>query len=168
MIYVGVDPAFRAGGFKVALVDMQKKVVKFIAMRDVFEWYEFVKNELSILPDCFICIENSNVQNTTFNMGGSRTGLARRCRNVGCNQAVSQLAVNAALRFMPPKSVLAISPREKGSKIRNEQTFEAFVNLHGLRIEKRGHVTQDERDAFKLAMLFPRYLKSSGIYAADQ
>jgi hypothetical protein len=156
MIYVGVDPAFRPGGFKVAFVDMKSKTVRFLNMRDVFEWYELLKSDLSRRADCFICIEDSNRQNLTFDMRGTRPELARRSRNVGCNQAVSHLAVVAAHRHMPRGKVFAVSPREKGKKIRNEKTFEAFVDLHGLKIEKRGPITQDERDAFKLAMMCAR------------
>lgn len=156
MIYVGVDPAFRPGGFKVAFVDMKSKTVRFLNMRDVFDWYEFVARDLSKRDDCFICIENSNMQNLTFDMRGTRPELARRSRNVGCNQAVSHLAVVAANRHMPKDKVFAVSPKGKGAKIRAEKTFEAFVDLHGLTIEKNGHITQDERDAFKLAIMCAR------------
>lgn len=158
MIYVGVDPSYRAHGFKVAIVDMRAKSVRFLSMRDLFDWYEFVKYELSVLPDCFICIEDSSAQNLTFDMRGGRNEIARRSRNVGCNQAVSHLAVVAARKFMKAGRVFAVSPREKGAKIRAEKTFEAFVNLHGLTIEKNGPRTQDERDAFKIATVLMRKL----------
>lgn len=159
MIYIGVDPAFRDGGFRVAVVDMQRKCIEFRVMRDLFDWYEFVKCELSAQPNCFICIEDSSSQNLTFDMRGNRSEIARRSRNVGCNQAVSHLAVVAARKFMPFGRVFAISPREKGAKIQSRHTFDAFVNLHGLTILKKGVVTQDERDAFKLAMMLPTLIK---------
>lgn len=155
MIYIGVDPAFREGGFAVAIIDMRAKTLAFRTMQNVFEWYEFVKNDLSTKPDVFVCIEDSSKQNLTFKMSGTRETIARLSRNVGCNQAVSALAVFAAKKFLPESRVFALSPREKGAKIRSASTFEAFVRNFGLKIQKKGALSQDERDAAKLAMMIP-------------
>lgn len=168
MIYVGVDPAFRPGGFRIAVVDMKKKTVHFACMKDVFEWYEYVRNHLSVLEKCYICIENSNAQNATFDMSGTRSQIAKRSRNVGCNQAVSEYAVIAAKKFMPEGQVFEVSPLEKGKKIRSNSTFQALVRLYKLEICKKGPVVQDERDAFKLAMLLPSLLISRNEFRRER
>lgn len=159
MVYVGVDPAFRDGGFAVAIIDMRAKTLSFRTMQNVFEWYEFVKNDLSAKPDVFVCIEDSSKQNLTFKMSGTRETLARLSRNVGCNQAVSSLAVFAAKKFLPKGRVFALSPREKGAKIQSAATFLAFVKNFGVEIQKKGAISQDERDAAKLAMMIPTQIR---------
>lgn len=156
MIYIGVDPAFREGGFAVAIIDMQKKTLDFLRMKSVLDWYDYVRNELSTMPDVFVCIEDSSKQNLTFNMRGSRDVVARRSRNVGCNQAVSSLAVLAAKRYLREGQVFALSPLEKGAKIQSASAFATFVKSHGIEIVKKGALSQDERDAAKLAMMIPK------------
>lgn len=168
MIYVGVDPAFRSGGFRIAIVDMKKKTVHFSCMKDVFEWYEYVRDRLSGLEECYICIENSNAQDATFDMSGTRSQIAKRSRNVGCNQAASEYAVIAAKKFMPEGRVFEVSPLEKGEKIRSNTTFQALVGFYKLEICKKGPVIQDERDAFKLAMLLPSLLISKNEFKRER
>lgn len=148
-IYIGVDPAFRQGGFWAAIIDMADKSVRFQQFRDVLDWYDWLRSDES--PDrAFVCIENSNLQNQNFDMTGSRPELARKGRNVGTNQAVSELAYRAACR-VDGVTAFQVSPKEKGAKY-SPQIFAYMVKSEGLTLPK-GQISQDARDAFKLAQI---------------
>jgi hypothetical protein len=121
-IYIGVDPAFREGGFHIAILDMVRKEIRFLGFEDVFEWHEWLRSD-ECPEGCFICVENSNLQNKTFDMSGSSQRVARFSRNAGANQAVSQLAYDTALKAFGPFRVFGVSPKEKGAKITDARTF---------------------------------------------
>ena len=148
-IYIGVDPAFRQGGFWAAILDMTDKSVRFLQFKDVLDWYDWLRSDES--PDrAFVCIENSNLQNQNFDMTGSRQELARKGRNVGTNQAVSELAYRAATK-VDGFTAFQVSPKEKGAKY-SPQMFGYVIRQEGVLLPK-GSINQAARDAFKLAQI---------------
>ena len=74
---------------------------------------------------------------------------------MGCNQAVSELAYQSALRQYGPKNVFQVSPKEKGAKITDARVFLAVLKSEGILLPK-GTSNQDQRDAAKLAILCRR------------
>lgn len=155
MIIVGVDPAFRKGGFWGAMLDLQTRQVKPIRFIDVFDFYEFIK-ALPDKKDVFCAIENSNLQNVTFTRGSARNAMtaARVSRNVGANQAVSELTFSAAQIHLGSGNVLAFSPKQKGVKIENSKIFEAYLITNNITLNWDGSkLCQDARDAIKIAVL---------------
>lgn len=153
-IYIGVDPAFRENGFWAAILDMSDKTLVFKGFKSLLEWDRWLQS-----PDaptrCFVLVENSNLQNNNFDTSGSKFEVARKGRNVGCNQAVSELAYQAALDRYGPKNAMQISPKEKGAKITDARTFLALLKSEGVLLPK-GASNQDQRDAAKLAILCRR------------
>lgn len=149
-IYIGVDPAFREGGFHIAILDMVRKEIRFVGFDDVFEWHEWIRSD-ECPEGCFICVENSNLQNKTFDMSGSSQRVARFSRNAGANQAVSQLAYDTALKAFGPGRVFGVSPKEKGAKIADKNQFSAWLRSFGIVPPKT--TNQDQRDAAKLAAI---------------
>lgn len=84
-------------------------------------------------------------------MTGNRAEIARKGRNVGTNQAASELTVRSVCDRYGPKAVLNISPRQKGAKW-PESTFRAFARQD--RVKLIGYTgNQDQRDAYKLATI---------------
>ena len=97
-------------------------------------------------------------QNTSFDITGSKGVIARKGRNVGSNQAISQLVVDFIKRYTKAK-VLDLSPQRKGRKW-NQAQFEAIMKQEGHKApkKKRGN-NQDERDGYKLALIAQKELK---------
>lgn len=152
-IFIGVDPAFRAGGFWAAILDMSDKTLTFKSF-DLLTWHDFLRSQDA--PDqCFVMVENSNLQNKSFDTTGNKMEVARKGRNVGCNQAVSELAYQSALRRYGPKNVFQVSPKEKGAKITDARVFLAVLKSDGILLPKETS-NQDQRDAAKLAILCRR------------
>lgn len=153
-IYIGLDPSFRAGGFWAAILDMADKTLVFKGFKSLLEWDRWLRS-----PDapirCFVLVENSNLQNNNFDTSGSKVEVARKGRNVGCNQAVSELAYQAAQDRYGPKNAMQISPKDKGAKITDARTFLALLKSEGVLLPK-GASNQDQRDAAKLAILCRR------------
>ena len=145
--FIGIDPAFRKGGFAVCIIDEDKEVdFKMFASFLLFlDW-------IVAAPDIvFCCIENSNLQDVTFNMRGNKAVIARMSRNVGKNQAASQYTVDACVKFFGKDSVYDISPKQKGGKLNADAVLlRAKANNH-LMLKKR--LNQDERDSYQLAVI---------------
>lgn len=164
-IYIGVDPAFRAGGFWAAILDMADKTLVFKGFESVLKWDRWLQS-----PDaptrCFVLVENSNLQNKTFDTGGSKVEVARKSRNVGCNQAVSELAYQAAVDRYGEKNAMQISPKDKGAK-QDARTFLALLKSEGILLPK-GTTNQDQRDAAKLAILCRRRVSIEGRFTSKQ
>lgn len=161
-VYIGVDPAFRAGGFTICILDMTEKtaVTKTLELLAFHDWLRSPDAPES----CFVCVENSNLQNQSFDTRGNRDEIARKSRNVGCNQAVSQLAYESALKRYGPKNVFQVSPREKGKKITDARMFAAILQQDGILIQKLT-LNQDERDAYMLATIARRMALRSGAFS---
>lgn len=152
-IYIGVDPAFRAGGFWAAILDMEDKTLRFMEF-DLLSWHDFLRS-----PDapaqCFICVENSNMQNKSFDLTGTKAEVARKGRNVGCNQAVSELTYRSAVLRYGARNVFQISPKEKGAKITDTRVFFGLMKQEGILLPAAS-TNQDQRDAAKLALICQR------------
>lgn len=157
MVLIGVDPAFRKGGFWACFLDLDDCTAVFRQFRDVLTFDRFLHS-----PDApefaFVVVENSNLQNKNFDMTGDRGTLARKGRNVGTNQAVSELAVRSAQDRYGVDNVANVSPQKKGAKW-PESYFQAALNGDKVRAVNYSG-TQDERDAYKLAHM--------GIYEAKK
>ena len=158
-VYIGVDPAFRAGGFAVCILDMAAKTVQF-QVHDLLTFHDWLRSD-DAPASAFVCVENSNLQNSNFDMTGSRAEIARKGRNVGCNQAVSELAYRSALLRYGKDNVFQVSPREKGSKITDARLFGAVMRADGITPPK-GQINQDKRDAYALANMARRMALRSG------
>lgn len=157
MVIIGVDPAFRKGGFWACFLDLDDRTAFFRQFRDVLVFDRFLQSP-DAPPYAFVVVENSNLQNKNFDMTGDRSVLARKGRNVGTNQAVSELAVRSAQDRYGVDNVANISPHKKGAKW-PESYFQAA--LKGDKVKPANYSgTQDERDAYKLAHM--------GIYEAKK
>lgn len=164
-IYIGCDPAFRAGGFWAAILDMTDKSLVFREF-DLLTWHDFLRSQDA--PDrCFVMVENSNMQNQSFDMTGTRQEIARKGRNVGCNQAVSELAYISALRQYGPKNVFQISPKDKGAKIKEHTMLLGLLKAEGILLPKDS-TNQDQRDAAKLAILCRRMVLLGNRFTVKQ
>jgi hypothetical protein len=155
---IGIDPAFRDNGF--CLCDIKGDEVSFSNYKLGFlDFMEDIKSvHAGVYSKTIIAIENSNLQNTNFDTTGSRGVISRKGRNVGSNQAISQLVVDFCKRHTQSK-ILNLSPQRKGKKW-NQAQFEAIVKQERHRIiqNKKGN-NQDERDAYKLALIALKELK---------
>ena len=149
---IGVDPAFRAGGFWACILDFREKTINFQKFENVLEWDRWLRSIHTDTPD-LVVVENSNGQNASFDTSGTRRVTARKGRNVGANQAASQLAVQAALDQLGWSSVLSITPYQKGAKITYASTFEAIVKSDGFILPPKYPKNQDCRDAYKIAWI---------------
>jgi len=113
MIRIGIDPSFRKSGFAAAMIeDKTIKIKMFENYNDFVLW--LFSNEAP--EKAKVVIENSNIQNSTFDTRGNKFEVARKSRNVGANQAVSQLTVWICELKYGKENVLGISPKKKGKK----------------------------------------------------
>ncbi len=162
-IYVGVDPAFRKNGFWAAILDGNAKQMTFKAF-DLLTWHDWLRSDEAPAV-CFVMVENSNLQNLTFNrhLTGSLSEKFRKSRNVGANQAVSELAYQSALRRYGPRFAFEISPEAKGQKIVDQRVFEGLMRSEGIELPPgefvKKEAAQDKRDAAKLALMMRRKVK---------
>jgi hypothetical protein len=153
MVVIGIDPAIRKNGFALCFYDTINKTIDFEIM-DFIDFILFSEDAMEATDNFAFCVENSNLQNLSFDMKGNKGVLARKSRNVGMNQAVSQLTCDLLKRR--GFEVVEISPKQKGAKLEHE-TFKALTmnmtvsNYKGLKGE------QDKRDAFKIALLYEKY-----------
>ena len=152
MNYVGIDPSFRKSGFAVCVIDETGEV----GFKVFYRFLEFIKwatTEGELPQPAYITIENSNLQNITFNMRGSRNVVAKTSRDVGKNMAASQYTVDFCEWLVGSGNVLGISPRQKGAKW-NDATFRAVLrqNRHTVHDYKGNKNEQDKRDAYQLAL----------------
>ena len=146
--YIGIDPAFRERGFAICIIDETKEV----AFRIFRSFLSFLDWLMEAPENCIVCIENSNLQNATFNMGGNKAQLAKHSRDVGKNQAASQYTVDACVKFFGEENVIELSPKQKGEKIKVDGIVFGLAKQYGHKLLKK-KLNQDERDAYKLAYL---------------
>jgi hypothetical protein len=151
--FIGIDPAFRKAGFAIAIEDSSKEL-NFKLFKNGFEdFFFFMLHDAP--PNCFIGVENSNLQNVTFN---PKAG-PRQHRSVGKNMAVSQMTVDFCRTLLGEDRVFEFSPKEKGAKITNLKIFSAW--LHSQKYKRvdnyKGNKSeQDKRDAFQILQLTKR------------
>ena len=148
-IYVGIDPSFRQSGYALCCIDTSDNSVSFKTFKNGFnDFCSWVRNDAPIQSDCIICVENSNLQNESFDLTGSLVMVARKSRNVGKNQAVSQNSVD--LLRANGYLVVDLSPKEKGKKY-TALEFAAVAKSEKHTVSKQ--TSQDEKDAYKMALL---------------
>ena len=148
-IYIGIDPAFREKGFCLCCIDTSDNSVSFRTFKNGYnDFCWWLINDAPDKSDCIICVENSNLQNETIALTGSKMVIARKSRNVGKNQAVSQNTVDILRVY--GYLVVDLSPREKGAKWA-EETVRNVAKTE--RHELPQKISQDARDAYKLALL---------------
>lgn len=151
MIQIGVDPAFRKSGFAICIIDENKDVraIRFKSFLDFLSWL-WVEGEAP--AKAIVVVENSNLQKSTFDMRGSKAVVARKSRNVGKNQAISQAAFDA-LKVRYGTNVFEVSPKQKGVKW-SKQTFARVLKSesHNFLATKQT-ISQDEIDAYQLALM---------------
>jgi hypothetical protein len=159
-VYIGVDPAFRKDGFWCAIVDMSDRTVAYKKMTDVLEFHDWLRSP-DAPANAFVCVENSNMQNKSFDTSGNRAETARKGRNVGTNQAVSELAYISACRVFGDRAY-QVSPKEKGAKW-TEQQAGNVLKSERLTVATKGN-NQDCRDALKLALIAAKRALYSGAF----
>ena len=98
-IRIGIDPAFRKGGFGCCIIDESREVAfrYFTGFLDFLLW---LWSEESPAKDAAvsIVIENSNMQDVTFNRGKVTRGqYGAQSRDAGKNMAISQCTVDACV-----------------------------------------------------------------------
>lgn len=150
MTYIGIDPAYRKNGFTICII--KKNLIRYETMKagflDYVKWL-MQSSSQGLWSDVAFCIENSAMQNTSFDMSGPPAVVAKKGRNVGMNQAISQCTVDLTKQFF--QDVYEISPRDKGQKWDHE-TYRGVMEQGGYVATKKTS-NQDERDAFKLALI---------------
>ena len=152
ILYIGVDPAFRENGFYVCVLN--DNIADFQQMKTFIDFVEFIDKIADNNLEAFICIENSNETNHTFISPKVRSAPAREkiSRDVGKNQAVSQMSVDYA-KYRLKIGVYSVSPAEKGTKWDN-RTMQFSLKESGYTVQNYKGLKgeQDKRDAYKLAL----------------
>lgn len=165
-IYIGVDPSFRKGGFWAAILDEENRMT--FKPFDLLTWHDWLRSDEAPAV-CFVMIENSNLQNLTFNrhLTGNQAEKIKKSRNVGANQAISELAYQSAIRRYGPRFAFEISPEAKGQKIADVRMFEALMRSEGIELPAGG-TNQDQRDAAKLALMMKHKVKIEGMMTINE
>jgi len=166
-VIIGLDPAFREGGFGAAVI--QDGVVTFGTIKNFADFLHYCDAVAFSYPCALWCVENSNLDDTTYQYlrGGNTRTLMAKSRDVGKNQAISQVVVDYLTKKFGRVHVTAISPRQKGAKWgvfngkRNMSIAREIARTvgeqSGLKSIGWQTATGDEVDAFQVAMhLFHR------------
>jgi hypothetical protein len=155
--YIGVDPAIRLNGMAACFILPDKQVV-FKRYKRFVDFLIHAQDYRSFyLP--VVLVEDSSLQNVTFNSSINRAILSRMSRNVGMNQAASRIAYE----WIKENGCEAynISPEQKGKKWGKEIFMKVFQN-EGYKFEpnyKPAKISQDEIDCFTLALQAKKYQK---------
>lgn len=150
-IRIGIDPAFRKDGFGCCIIDESREVAfrYFTGFLDFLLWLwseESPAREAAVS----IVIENSNLQDVTFNRGKVTRGqYGAQSRDAGKNMAISQCTVDACIAWYGAQKVRGVSPRQKGAKW-SKPYAQAVAKGMGLEVKFR---KQDDVDAFQLALM---------------
>jgi hypothetical protein len=146
---IGIDPAFRTGGFRAVIVDEDKiaQAYKFPRFLDFIKW--IMSQDAPERAIC--CVENSNLDAKMYAYHRGKTGghLATAARNVGANQAISQATYELCL-YKWPDSTYQISPREKG-KVQAPKMIAAMMEAMGHQLA--GKLDEDGRAAYQCALI---------------
>ena len=117
--------------------------------RSLLDFIQWVESREWPGQTVVVGVENSNLQNVTFSMKGTKGEIARRSRNAGANQAASQYTVDYCRHFFGREYVFEISPRDKGGKW-TQAMFRQVLKQEGHRTA--GKFNQDQRDAYQIAL----------------
>ena len=155
--FIGVDPALRLNGMAACFI-MPDKEVEFKRYK---RFLDFLKDSIfwKNLGNPVVMIEDSSLQNITFNNSTNRAILSRMSRNVGMNQGASRIAYE----WIKDNGceVYNISPEQKGKKWSKEMFLKIFER-EGYKFEpdfKSAKISQDEIDCFSLAIQAKNYMK---------
>ena len=155
--FIGVDPALRLNGMAACFI-MTDKVVRFKKYK---RFADFLKNVEAwvVYENPVVMVEDSSLQNITFNNSTNRAILSRLSRNVGMNQGASRIAYE----WIKDNGFEAynISPEQKGKKWSKEMFLKIFER-EGYKFEpdfKPAKISQDEIDCFTLAIQAKNYMK---------
>ena len=146
---IGIDPAFRKTGFAIAVLD-ETGEVEGRMFRSLLDFIQWVETREWPGQTVIVGVENSNLQNVTFNMKGTKGQIAKQSRNVGANQAASQYTVDYCRHFFGVDYVFEISPRDKGAKW-SQIIFRQVLKQEGHRAAWK--MNQDQRDAYQIALI---------------
>jgi hypothetical protein len=161
-VIIGLDPAFREGGFGAATIE--NRVVTFGTIRDFSHFLGWCDAVDIMNLDVLWCVENSNLDDTTYQYlrGGNTRTLMAKSRDVGKNQAISQVVCDYLVKKFGAERVTAIGPRQKGAKWgvfngkRNMSIAREIARTvgeqSGLKSTGWQTATPDEVDAFQVAM----------------
>ena len=137
---------------------MTDKVVRFKKYK---RFVDFLKNVEAwvVYENPVVMVEDSSLQNITFNNSTNRAILSRMSRNVGMNQGASRIAYE----WIKDNGCEAynISPEQKGKKWSKEMFLKIFER-EGYKFEpdfKSAKISQDEIDCFTLAIQAKNYMK---------
>lgn len=153
---IGVDPAIRINGMAACFIEYDKTVV----FKKYKRFVDFLKDSVRWkLLKPVVMVEDSSLQNITFNNSTNRAILSRLSRNVGMNQAASRIAYE----WIKDNGceVYNISPEQKGKKWSKEMFLKIFER-EGYTFEpdfKPAKISQDEIDCFTLALQAKNYKK---------
>jgi hypothetical protein len=155
--YIGVDPAIRLNGMAACFIKPDKEVV----FKKYKRFVDFIKDAIdwSYYFNPVVLVEDSSLQNVTFNSSINRAILSRMSRNVGMNQGASRIAYE----WIKENGCEAynISPEQKGKKWGKEIFMKVF-KTEGYKFEpnfKPAKISQDEIDCFTLALQAKNYQK---------
>ena len=155
--YIGVDPAIRINGMAACFILPDKQVV-FKRYKRFVDFLIHAQDYRSFyLP--VVLVEDSSLQNVTFNSSINRAILSRMSRNVGMNQAASRIAYEWIK--LQGCEAYNISPEQKGKKWGKEIFMKVFQS-EGYKFEpnfKPAKISQDEIDCFTLALQAKNYMK---------
>jgi hypothetical protein len=155
--YIGVDPAIRLNGMAACFILPDKQVV-FKRYKRFVDFLIHAQDYRSFyLP--VVLVEDSSLQNVTFNSSINRAILSRMSRNVGMNQGASRIAYEWIK--LQGCEAYNISPEQKGKKWGKEIFMKVFQN-EGYKFEKNfkpAKISQDEIDCFTLALQAKNYQK---------
>ena len=158
---IGVDPALRLNGMAACFIEYDKTVV----FKKYKRFVDFLKDSVRWkLLKPVVMVEDSSLQNITFNNSTNRAILSRLSRNVGMNQAASRIAYE----WIKDNGCEAynISPEQKGKKWSKEMFLKIFER-EGYKFEpdfKPAKISQDEIDCFTLALQAINYQKHEKKY----
>lgn len=147
--FIGIDPAFRKSGFAICIIDEDNTVdfKKFKGFLEFLDWiWDAPQNGV-------YCVENSNLQDVTFDMKGSKGVIAKKSRSVGKNQAISQCVFDVLVKMK--LIAYEVSPAQKGAK-KNDKQIRWLMKHYGhteISNYKGNEGEQDERDAYQLACI---------------
>ncbi len=158
-IKIGIDPAFREGGFAICLIEGRD--VRFVSFKNFLAFVSWLIHERP--ENARVCIENSNLQNVTFSVNQIAYGMkkakagdaqiyshiARISRDAGKNQAASQYTVDICRVYFGAENVFELSPKEKGAKVEIHAICAGIARANGHDFPKTSN--QDQRDAYMLA-----------------
>lgn len=149
---VGIDPAFRKQGFAVSVIDETGEVATRIFKDGFLPFFRWLDSG-EIPANAFWAVENSNLQDVTFNRGvKSPRAAAKQSRDAGKNMAVSQLVFDLLVYKFGTKNVLGVSPRQKGKKWGPVIVSEVLRQDGYKMAPRKNKLTGDEADAIQIAL----------------